>query len=57
MMQMVTVTANIYEPLVYADCLRAYSVLTVTYEMGIHILQLRKLRVNSIMFKDAKIEG
>lgn len=56
MMQMVTVTANIYEPLVYADCLRAYSVLTVTYEMGIHILQLRKLRVNSIMFKDAKIE-
>ena len=35
MMQMLTVTANIYEPLVYADCLRAHSVLTVTYEMGI----------------------
>ena len=35
MMQTVTVIPNVYEPLEYANCLRAYPVLTVTYEMGI----------------------
>lgn len=60
MVEMVTVTPNIYEPLVYANCLRAYSRLhshPMRSALFIHILQLRKLRVSSIMFKDAKMKS